>query len=162
MRPSSMIKTVVAHEDNFSMDQEMPKHDIRSEVLQLQQFHQARPNPGETWFAINAQWIIDWLLFVSKHKGENQYDPGAIDNMPLISDDLMDGTLQVRTDLAIKKDFRLINRRSWEFYQSKYGGGPVLQVKIPRDCANTSEWVASLRLHEVARVGSGYMDSDSE
>lgn len=101
-------------------------------------------------------------LFVSKHKGDEAHNPGQIDNMPLISDDLMNGTFQLRTDLSIKKHFRVINKKSWDYYQLVYGGGPAIEVLVPATCENTSKWIANVRLEDVARVGTNYVDSDSD
>lgn len=101
-------------------------------------------------------------LFVSKYKGDEAHNPGQIDNMSLISDDLMNGTFQLRRDLSIKKDFRLINKKSWDYYQLVYGGGPAVEVQVPLHCANPAQWIANVRLEDVARVGTNYVDSDSD
>ncbi|RLN95759.1 hypothetical protein BBJ28_00011830 [Nothophytophthora sp. Chile5] len=160
-RETNMTGTLVAHEDEFGQSSKsIVLHDIRAEVRALQSFHQTRPKPGETWFAVNAEWIRNWLLFVSKFKGDETHNPGSVDNMPLISDDLMDGTFQIKAGTVIKKDFRMINKKSWEFYQSIYGGGPAIEVQIPSDCAKPARWLATLRLDEAGRVGSNYVDSD--
>lgn len=160
-RVSNMVNTQVTHEDEFGRSSKsIVVHDIRSEVRKLQNFHQTNPKSCETWFAVHADWIRGWLLFVSKFKGEESYSPGPIDNMPLISDDLMNGTFQIKSGLVIKTDFRMINRKSWDFYQSIYGGGPAIEVRIPADCAKPAQWLASLRLNEVGRVNSNYVDSD--
>uniref|UniRef100_K3X0T6 DUSP domain-containing protein n=1 Tax=Globisporangium ultimum (strain ATCC 200006 / CBS 805.95 / DAOM BR144) TaxID=431595 RepID=K3X0T6_GLOUD len=163
LRPSDMSETSFAHEDDFSKsDKKMQLHDIKAEVRKLKTLHQTRPNPGEMWYAISAKWIQDWLLFASKYKGDEKYSPGSIDNMCLVSDNLLNGTFQIRTDLSIKKDFRMINRASWDFYQEKYEGGPAIEVRIPPDCENTSVWIYDIKLHEVGRVGTNYVGSDSD
>lgn len=101
-------------------------------------------------------------LFVSKHKGDETYNPGEIDNMCLVSDSLLNGTFQIRSDVTMKQDFRLINRASWDFYQEKYEGGPAIEVRVPSDCENTIVWIQDIKLHEVGRVGTGYVSSDSD
>ncbi|KAL3666486.1 hypothetical protein V7S43_008733 [Phytophthora oleae] len=160
-RVSNMVNTLVTHEDEFGRSSKsLVVHDIRAEVRKLQSFHQTKPRPGETWFAVNASWIRAWLLFVSKYKGEEVHSPGTVDNMPLISDDLMNGTFQIKSGLVIKKDFRMINRKSWDYYQNVYGGGPAIEVQIPADCARPAQWLAELQLDEAGRVNSNYVDSD--
>ncbi|GMF19419.1 unnamed protein product [Phytophthora lilii] len=160
-RVSNMVNTQVTHEDEFGRSSKsLVVHDIRAEVRKLQSFHQTKPRPGETWFAVSADWIRAWLLFVSKYKGEEVHSPGTVDNMPLISDDLMDGTFQIKTGLIIKKDFRMINKKSWDYYQNVYGGGPAIEVQIPSDCAKPAQWLANLQLDEAGRVNSNYVDSD--
>ncbi|KAE9296859.1 hypothetical protein PF008_g23893 [Phytophthora fragariae] len=160
-RVSNMVNTVVAHEDEFGRSsRSLVVHDIRAEVRKLQSFHQTKPRPGETWFAVSANWIHAWLLFVSKYKGEEVHSPGTVDNMPLISDDLMNGTFQIKTGLVIKKDFRMINKKSWDYYQNVYGGGPAIEVQIPSNCAEPAEWIANLHLDVAGRVNSNYVDSD--
>lgn len=101
-------------------------------------------------------------LFVSKYKGDEAYSPGEIDNMCLISDNLVDGTFQIRSNVSMKTDFRLINRASWEFYQEKYEGGPAIEVRVPPNCENTLVWIQDIKLHEVGRVGTHYVSSDSD
>lgn len=160
-RVSNMVNTVVAHEDEFGRSSKsLVVHDIRAEVRTLQSFNQTRPNPGETWFAVNTDWIRNWLLFVSKYKGDETHNPGSVDNMPLISDDLMNGTFQIKTGLVIKRDFRMINKKSWDYYQNVYGGGPAIEVQIPVDCVKPAQWMASLQLDEAGRVNSNYVDSE--
>ncbi|CEG48316.1 ubiquitin specific hydrolase [Plasmopara halstedii] len=160
-RVSNMFNTLVTHEDEFGRSSKsLVVHDIRSEVRILQSLHQTNPSPGETWFALHADWIRAWLLFVSKYKGEEVHSPGIMDNMPLISDDLMNGTFQIKPHLVIKKDFRMINRKSWDYYHSIYGGGPAIEVQIPANCAKPAQWLASLHLNEVGRVNSNYVDFD--
>jgi hypothetical protein len=163
-RPKSVSNGSVTHEDDFtnSLRGNTPRHDVQAEVRKLQSFHQNKPVPGEVWYAIQSQWITNWLLFVSKHRGKAEYAPGEIDNMPLISDDLPNGVFIVRPNLVLKKDFRMINKRSWDFYVAQYGGGPAIEVPVPRDCPDTTKWLTSLRLDEAGRVGSGYFSSDSE
>ncbi|KAI9911516.1 hypothetical protein PsorP6_009899 [Peronosclerospora sorghi] len=158
-RVSNMVNTLVTHEDEFGRSSKpLVVHDVRAEVRKLQSFHQTEPNPGETWFAVNADWIRSWLLFVSKHKGHEPYNPGAVHNMPLISDDLSNGTLQIKTGLLIKTDFRMINKQSWDYYQKIYGGGPAIEVKIPADCAKPAQWLESLQLDQAGRINSHYVD----
>ncbi|KAG7399956.1 hypothetical protein PHYBOEH_007476 [Phytophthora boehmeriae] len=160
-RVSNMVNTVVTHEDEFGRSSKsLVVHDIRAEVRTLQSFHQTRPVARETWFAVSAGWIRNWLLFVSKYKGDENHNPGSLDNMPLISDDLMNGTFQIKSGLVIKKDFRMINRKSWDYYQNIYGGGPAIEVQIPDDCANPAQWLATLQLDEAGRVNSNYVDAD--
>ncbi|TMW65253.1 hypothetical protein Poli38472_009420 [Pythium oligandrum] len=163
LRPTNLSDGSVTHEDDFSGEtKHAAKHNVQAEVRKVQSFHQTKPIPGETWYAVNADWVTRWLLFVSKHRGNPEHNPGEINNMPLLNDDLPNGRFEVRDDLQIKKDFRMINKRSWEFYQTQYGGGPAIEVPVPRDCVDTSSWITSLKLHEVARVGSSYFDSDGE
>ncbi|CAH0489783.1 unnamed protein product [Peronospora farinosa] len=158
-RVSNMADTLVTHEDEFGCDSKFfVVHDIRAEVRTLQSFHQTKPKPGEMWFAVNADWVRAWLLFVSKYKGKEVYNPGKVDNMPLISDDLSNGTFQIKTSLVIKKDFRMINKQSWDYYQNIYDGGPAIEVQIPTDCAKPEQWLENLRLDDAARVSSNYVD----
>lgn len=149
----------VKHEDDFLRPTKSTlPHNIQSEIRELQSYHQAKPTVGETWYAISAAWIESWLRFVTTHHGQSEYVPGEIANSSLLLDDLPNGRLQIRDDLRIKKDFRLINQQSWNMYYSLYGGGPAIEVKVPMNCADTSTWLASLQLHQVARVGSSYID----
>lgn len=99
---------------------------------------------------------------MSKYKGDEKFSPGEIDNMSLISDNLVDGTFQIREGVRMKRDFRMINRASWEFYQETYDGGPAIEVRIPPHCENTSAWIQDIKLHEVGRVGTHYVSSDSD
>lgn len=158
-RVSNMVDTLVTHEDEFGRSSKaLVMHDICAEVRKLQSFHQTKPKPGEMWFAVNADWVRAWLLFVSKYKGEEAHNPGTVDNMPLISDDLTNGTFRIKTNLIIKKDFRMINKSSWDYYQHIYGGGPAIEVQIPTDCAKPAQWLEHLRLDKVGRVNSNYVD----
>uniref|UniRef100_M4BM65 DUSP domain-containing protein n=1 Tax=Hyaloperonospora arabidopsidis (strain Emoy2) TaxID=559515 RepID=M4BM65_HYAAE len=159
-RPSNMVNTVVTHEDEFGSNaMSFSVHDVRTEVRNLQRFHQTKPKVGETWFVVSAAWIRAWLLFVSKYKGEEAYNPGNVDNMPLISDDLTNGTFEIRTGLVIKKDFRVINKESWDYYQKVYGGGPAIEVRIPADCSKPAQWLEHFQLDEAGRVNSNYVDT---
>lgn len=159
----SEAHAAVAHEDDFARSSKsIVVHDVKAEVRTLQSYHQTRPMPGEVWYAISTSWIQQWLLFVSKYKGDEAHNPGQIDNMALIADDLMNGTFQLRTDLRIKKHFRVINKKSWDYYQLVYGGGPAIEIHVPAACENPSKWIANVRLEDVARVGTNYVDSDSD
>lgn len=163
LRPTSLSEGSVTHEDQFSGDAPRSgSHNIQAEVKKLQSFHQSKPVPGEVWYAIQSQWIANWLLFVTKYRGKAEHNPGAIDNMSLIAEDLPDGVFVVRPNLTIKKDFRMINKQSWDYYVSLYGGGPAIEVPVPKDCHDTALWLSTLRLDEASRVGSGYFSSDSE
>lgn len=63
LRPSNLVETSFAHEDDFSRsDKKLQLHDIKAEVRKLKTLHQTRPIPGETWFAIDAKWINNWLV----------------------------------------------------------------------------------------------------
>lgn len=158
-RASNMVNTVVTHEDEFGSNAvSVSVHDVQTEVRNLQRLHQTKPNPGETWFVVSADWIRTWLLFVSKYKGDEAYNPRSVDNMPLISDDLTNGTFQIKTGLVIKKDFRVINKGSWDYYQNVYGGGPAIEVRIPADCSKPAQWLEQFQLSEVGRVNSNYVD----
>ena len=85
-------------------------------------------------------------------------NPGPIANESLVANQSAYGTLQIREDLQLKHDFRVINKQSWSVYQKYYGGGPVIAVEIPRDCADTGKWINAIRLHQVGKVGFNYLD----
>ncbi|KAF1778650.1 Peptidase C19, ubiquitin-specific peptidase, DUSP domain [Phytophthora cactorum] len=132
-RVSNMVNTLVTHEDEFGRSSKsFVVHDIRTEVRKLQSFHQTKPRPGETWFAVSADWIRAWLLFVSKLRAKR---------------------FTIKSGLVIKKDFRMINKKSWDYYQN-------VTVEIPADCARPAQWLANLQLDEAGRVNSNYVDSD--
>lgn len=63
MRPSSLVDKSFAHEDDFNKSTRgLQLHDVKAEVRKLKSLHQTKPRPGETWFAIDAKWINNWLV----------------------------------------------------------------------------------------------------
>lgn len=101
---------------------------------------------------MNRRWIREWKTYVNythvKRKlqysfyGSNiEYEPsyssfpGPIANDKILvplTDFLNDGDVNnqenivVKNELDMQNDLRLVNKAMWEFFQNKYGGGPVV------------------------------------
>ncbi|OQR83664.1 hypothetical protein ACHHYP_14418 [Achlya hypogyna] len=121
-----------------------PLHDPIAELVAVRNCHQSLPQPGETWFVVDAHWVEAWLTFVASKKTP----PGPISNGALLD---TSGT-QVRANLELKSDARLIDPASWRLYHGWYGGGPVVTVSVPTDCRHVGRWMTKLHLPSVARV----------
>lgn len=125
-------------------------HNKTKELETIQEMNQEVPKHGEIWYALERNWLNDWLMFVSS---KDLYPPGPIPNMFLVQDELTpDGSLQLRTDLSLKTDYRLINEDTWEFYCLWYGGGPSVFIEIPADCPDVLQWLHAVNLSDIATI----------
>ncbi|DAZ95703.1 TPA: hypothetical protein N0F65_007109 [Lagenidium giganteum] len=146
----------IAHEDDFnkSMKNVLTK-DPRNELKALAACHTNKPKPGEVWYAISASWIEAWARHMADNASKTTH-PGEIRNMSLVSDDLVNGTFQLKQNLLIKHDFRLVNQATWDYYSGEYGGGPAVIVQVPTNIQSVSTWMKDLKLHRYGRVGTTY------
>ncbi|OQR96704.1 hypothetical protein THRCLA_07196, partial [Thraustotheca clavata] len=93
-------------------------HNPLAELTAVRDSHQSMPMPGETWYVISAHWVEEWLTFVSNKKNSTIYAPGSIPNSVLIDVTTVDsGFIQVRKNLELRTDFRLIDPQSWALYR---------------------------------------------
>ncbi|DAZ96554.1 TPA: hypothetical protein N0F65_011231 [Lagenidium giganteum] len=129
-------------------------HNTKEEFEKMKAYHESKPKPGDVWYAISTEWVTKWLLFITKHKGAAEHDPLKIRNIVLLHDDWRNATFTIRKNLSIKSDFRVINKKSWDFYVSHYGGGPTIEVPVPRDCKDTLAWLNQMKLDEVGKVST--------
>lgn len=75
--------------------------------------------PGEFWYLISSDWLVNWGQF----KSGLGPPPGAISN-----DSLMNGK-EPRTNLLRGTHYRGVNRTVWNYFYKIYGGGPLLARK---------------------------------
>ncbi|KDO26101.1 hypothetical protein SPRG_08462 [Saprolegnia parasitica CBS 223.65] len=133
----------------------MEDHDPARELKLLKRFANRYPGRGETWFVISAPWVQTWLEFVTSPSPMDASLPSAISNMMLVEDSPTGTHLELRRDLQLKHDFRLIDKDSWRFYCLWYGGGPTITVVIPEQIPSVSGWMQSMRLHEHGEIVAG-------
>ncbi|OQR85802.1 hypothetical protein ACHHYP_11337 [Achlya hypogyna] len=126
----------------------MDDHDPARELKMLKRYAHRYPGRGETWYAISSQWLQQWLEFATSPSPLDASVPGAISNMMLVEDSPHGAYLELRQDLRLKTDFRLIDRRSWDLYVLWYGGGPTIPVVIPDNIPSVSGWMQTMRLRD--------------
>ena len=76
--------------------------------------------PNDEWYVINVDWLSQWLEFA---KGMIPIAPGPISNINLVDEAK---PRKLRSNLAVKRDFRCVCKEVWNFFYEKYGGGPIL------------------------------------
>ncbi|ETW06451.1 hypothetical protein H310_02707 [Aphanomyces invadans] len=126
-------------------------HDPHFELSMLTKFAKLYPQRGQTWFAISSAWVMQWLSFVTDASNDTLF-PGEVSNMELVDDELEGGFLQIRPDVALISDFRLIDGDTWKLYKAWYGGGPTISVRIPDAIPSVSGWMKSMKLKDVAMI----------
>ncbi|KAF0698458.1 Aste57867_10918 [Aphanomyces stellatus] len=139
---------------------DMVQHDPRAELAMLKKFATRYPQRGETWFAVSSAWVMQWLSFVadaSKQTAAATSDdsalfPGEINNMVLMDDELRGGFLQVRDDVTLIVDFRLVDPETWKLYKAWYGGGPTISVRIPDGIPSVSGWMKTMSLKNEGQI----------
>ena len=120
----------------------MTTHHPARELEIIQQFESTQMKAGETWYLIDLPWLQSWLAYAFENRDENglAQRPGPVTNHTLV--DVTTGTF--RSELEITRDFRVINANTWNFYVSKYGGGPAISVTAHVDVDNAVGWFAKL------------------
>lgn len=100
---------------------------------------------ADTCYLISAVWMAAWLSFV---KGE-QPPPGPVNNLFLV-------TLSAARPPLPKLDFKLISPAVWEFIFRRYGGGPVIFVRVPGGFDDglyrNSKWTRHVDFRSIIRV----------
>ncbi|KAF4315371.1 hypothetical protein BBO99_00009665 [Phytophthora kernoviae] len=99
----------------------------RLEVNQIMKFDRKELKFKECWFAVPAEWMSRWVLFVAK----NGPDPGPITNHNLLSpgwetygsDNNPERAAVVRPELQIMKDFRFVTPMVWSLLSALHGTG---------------------------------------
>lgn len=76
---------------------------------------------AQLWFLVDVRWLTEWKQFVTA-KGPL---PGPIDNSRLLDRQ----TGRPRSGLRPVDDYRGVNSSIWNFWHSRYGGGPVVRRK---------------------------------
>lgn len=118
-------------------------------------------------FLINRNWLHKWKKYVDYqtvkesqqsyysyssfnkrvHKIDPESHPGEIDNTYLLyplDQFLNDGdpnneeNFVVRHDINAKNDLKIINKKIWQFFYTRYGGGP--QIEKPLIDSDTSSY----------------------
>lgn len=126
-------------------------------------------------FLLNRLWLTKWKKYVDYktikeqsqnyysysnfnrrvHKIDPDYFPGEIDNNFLLvplTEFLNDGDENnpenqvVRHNIDIKNELKIINKRIWQFFQERYGGGPSIEKPFIVD---TNRSYSSNRVIEV-------------
>ncbi|CAK4678088.1 hypothetical protein LEN26_010270 [Aphanomyces euteiches] len=127
-------------------------HDPKLELSSLKKLADKYPQRGETWYAISSAWVMQWLSFVTDISN-NALFPGEISNMDLINDELSGtGLLQIREDIKIIQDFRLVDPNTWKLFKDWYGGGPTITVCIPDEIPSVSGWMKSMALSSEGQI----------
>ena len=78
---------------------------------------------NESFYLIDIEWIHSWTHFIWS---ENLPPPGPITNHHL----LMPNQVDLKSDIQLKKHYRLIRKETWEYLLSIYGGGPPIVRNI--------------------------------
>jgi len=78
------------------------------------------PGPDGMWYLIDAAWLKQWRHFVS---GDG-FLPGRIENLCLL-----DNMLQPKVCMKLERNYNGVNKKVWEYFQERYGGGPALPSK---------------------------------
>jgi len=106
--------------------------------------------PNDEWYVINVDWLSHWLEFA---KGMAPLPPGQISNSDLVDDTK---PKKLRSNLAVKRDFRCVCKEVWNFFYEKYGGGPVLYFHVPSGfderAYRTGEWMRTASLTDLVKV----------
>eukprot|EP01041_Mallomonas_annulata_P012369 gene12369-26021_t len=106
--------------------------------------------PNDEWYVINVDWLSRWLEFA---KGMAPLPPGQISNSDLVDDSK---PKKLRSNLAVKRDFRCVCKEVWNFFYEKYGGGPVLYFHVPPGfddrAYRTGEWMRTASLTDLVKV----------
>jgi hypothetical protein len=76
--------------------------------------------PGDECYIISLVWLQDWSACVFSDS-TNNVGPIANDSLISTTDKC---TMKMR--MKLKKDFRTVNKKIWEFLFECYGGGPVI------------------------------------
>jgi len=77
---------------------------------------------ASVWYIIDVNWLQAWKHFVTR----GSQVPGPIDNARLVDRH----TGRPKPDLHAVDDYRGVNREIWQFWQSRYGGGPVIRRSL--------------------------------
>lgn len=72
---------------------------------------------ANVWYLVDTRWLQEWKHFVTR----NAPAPGPIDNSRLL-----DRNGAPRLGLRPVDDYRGVNGAIWNFWQSRYGGGPAI------------------------------------
>jgi len=78
-------------------------------------------NHADTWFLVDVMWLQEWKGFMRK---EASY-PAPIDNTRLVDKH----SHKPNPGLKLIQDYRGVNSAVWNFWQNRYGGGPIVERK---------------------------------
>mmetsp|Transcript_33850 Transcript_33850/g.79121 ORF Transcript_33850/g.79121 Transcript_33850/m.79121 type:complete len:310 (+) Transcript_33850:108-1037(+) len=102
----------------------------------------------EKWYLIDAEWLKRWRCFAMR----SGPSPGPITNLRLL-----DPALQFRAPkrgLEPVKHYRGVGEEVWQFFYSRYGGGPEISTPLLSiyesrlQIHNVSEGIESARQHQ--------------
>ncbi len=130
-------------------------------------------------FLLNRNWHTKWKKYVDyvsiketqksfysyssynkrEHKIDPESHPGEIDNNFLLypldeflndGDPNNDENFVVRHDLDVKRDLKIVNKNIWQFFFTRYGGGPQIEKPlIENDSSYSSSKVVEVFLRKV-------------
>jgi hypothetical protein len=105
--------TLVAHNKNF--------HHSKADELDFVSGHDTVVmSGGDECYVVSSDWLQKWIGYI---RNDVASPVGPITNLPLV-DPI--NTFQVKSNIAVKKDFRPVCKSVWEYYFAAYGGGPVI------------------------------------
>jgi hypothetical protein len=96
------------------------QHDFAEEVMFVSAHDSKVMSGGNECYIISSMWLDVWLAFA---QGEVQRHPGKIQNGHLVESN---DPYKFRDNVVPKTDYRPISKDVWEYYFTKYGGGPVI------------------------------------
>ncbi|RLN49589.1 hypothetical protein BBJ29_009229 [Phytophthora kernoviae] len=134
----------------------------RLEVNQIMKFDRKELKFKECWFAVPAEWMSRWVLFVAK----NGPDPGPITNHNLLSpgwetygsDNNPERAAVVRPELQIMKDFRFVTPMVWSLLSALHGTGEapaIARYVLDMNSEPVTQQGIDDALHEVKPQANG-------
>jgi hypothetical protein len=80
-------------------------------------------HPGKLLYMLHMDWASGYTEFLQHRSGK---PPGPVNNTAIFGNQEEAGSSEVsyRPDLFQDQDFVLLNRNTWLFVHSLYGGGP--------------------------------------
>ncbi|CAI2362662.1 unnamed protein product [Moneuplotes crassus] len=90
---------------------------------------------GRAWYAVEAKWMYDWKMFVQNKRDscvpsfkKSDIDRiGILDPGPISNNILFNSSGDLKEDLVIEKDYKMVNERVWKTLFDIYGGGPIIK-----------------------------------
>ena len=92
-----------------------------------------KPKTMQVWYVLDLVWISSWLEFVF----DGSQEPGPVSNWRLLDDDY-----SIRTELELKRHYRVVGAGVWKLLYSKYfGGGPPISFTGTDALKDPSKWI---------------------
>mmetsp|Transcript_26793 Transcript_26793/g.61769 ORF Transcript_26793/g.61769 Transcript_26793/m.61769 type:complete len:500 (+) Transcript_26793:71-1570(+) len=112
---------------------------------------------ADYWYIVDARWLQEWKAFVSAQSAQKYgVPPKAISNSRLV-----DNNGCPRPGLKPVEHYRGVNGKVWEFWQKRYGGGPVILRRTidiyssPIDLRPGLETTGSINLYQDPHASAG-------